>query len=265
MSLRRLAPAALAAAGLALLAAPGADARTARLGDRALERGDRGADVRELQRTLRRLGLRTAVDGAYGRQTASRVRSYERRVRIARDGRVSTGQARGMRKRAGLPFAGDPAAAQRAPAESRRAAVEGGVFPVQGQVRWGDGFGERGGRHQGIDLMADCGTPLVSPVAGRVVNVKTHSNAGHYVVIRSATTGEEHVLMHLARRSSVPQGTDVAAGQQVGEVGRTGNASACHLHFEIWTAPGWYRGGDPRDPEPDLRAWRAAARPPSPA
>jgi murein DD-endopeptidase MepM/ murein hydrolase activator NlpD len=32
-------------------------------------------------------------------------------------------------------------------------------------------------------------------------------------------------------------------------------ASACHLHFELWTAPGWYSGGQPIDPLPSLQAW----------
>ncbi|HYF27705.1 MAG TPA: M23 family metallopeptidase [Baekduia sp.] len=256
------AAAALAAAGLGLLPAPPAPAASggARLGDRPLERGDRGPDVRELQRTLRRLRLRTAVDGAYGRHTATQVRRYERRHRIRVDGEVSPGQARGLRKRAGLPFAGRPG--RRAPAARRSAgagAPPGPHFPVRGEATWGDGFGTRGGRHQGIDLLADCGTTLVAPVAGTVVNVKRHDAAGHYLVVRDAATGEEHVLMHLARPPLVAKGDEVAAGQRVGEVGRTGNASACHLHFEIWTAPGWYRGGDPRDPEPDLRRWAAPA------
>jgi murein DD-endopeptidase MepM/ murein hydrolase activator NlpD len=38
-------------------------------------------------------------------------------------------------------------------------------------------------------------------------------------------------------------------------VGDTGDASACHLHFEIWTAPGWYDGGHVIDPLASLQAW----------
>jgi murein DD-endopeptidase MepM/ murein hydrolase activator NlpD len=37
----------------------------------------------------------------------------------------------------------------------------------------------------------------------------------------------------------------------------TGDATACHLHFEIWTAPGWYEGGSPIDPLPYLEKWDA--------
>jgi murein DD-endopeptidase MepM/ murein hydrolase activator NlpD len=38
-------------------------------------------------------------------------------------------------------------------------------------------------------------------------------------------------------------------------VGDSGNAQGCHLHFELWGAPGWYDGGDPFDPLPALQAW----------
>jgi murein DD-endopeptidase MepM/ murein hydrolase activator NlpD len=36
-----------------------------------------------------------------------------------------------------------------------------------------------------------------------------------------------------------------------------GRASGCHLHFEMWTAPGWYQGGDVFDPLPELTRWDA--------
>ena len=61
--------------------------------------------------------------------------------------------------------------------------------------------------------------------------------------------------MHLRERASVRKGQRVAAGDLLGRVGDTGNASACHLHFEVWSNPGYYQGGHPLDPEPFLRGW----------
>ena len=61
--------------------------------------------------------------------------------------------------------------------------------------------------------------------------------------------------MHMREAPLVATGDAVTAGQALGNVGDTGRADGCHLHFEIWTAPGWYRGGSPIDPLPELRSW----------
>ena len=103
MRARLLPCAALAAlfCGASLLASPpDADARFLRFGDRALEEGDRGRDVRVLQRWLTRVGVQTKVDGQFGRRTRRSVRRYERRLDMKVDGRVSRVQARGLRTRA---------------------------------------------------------------------------------------------------------------------------------------------------------------------
>ena len=61
--------------------------------------------------------------------------------------------------------------------------------------------------------------------------------------------------MHLRAPALVDAGDRVRTGQLLGYVGRTGDATACHLHFEMWTAPGWYDGGHAFDPLPSLMAW----------
>jgi len=133
------------------------------------------------------------------------------------------------------------------------------VFPIDGKHDLGpstaSNFG--GGRgHQGQDMFAACGTPLVAARAGRVQFAATQSRAGNYVVLQSPD-GQSYAYMHMRDRALVSKGEVVYAGQPVGYVGETGRASGCHLHFELWTAPGWYEGGKAVDPVPDLRRWIA--------
>lgn len=127
------------------------------------------------------------------------------------------------------------------------------VFPVRGAHTFGGRFGApRGGRaHEGQDVMASCGTPLVAAAGGVVSHNTFHGLAGNYVVIDGP--GFDYVYMHLSVRSPLAVGTPVRAGAPVGTVGATGNARGCHLHFEVWTDPGYRKGGQAIDPLPLLR------------
>jgi murein DD-endopeptidase MepM/ murein hydrolase activator NlpD len=134
-------------------------------------------------------------------------------------------------------------------------------FPVRGphgygeyQARFGGGRG-----HQGQDVFAACGTPLVAARGGTVKFKQYHSRAGYYLVIDGARTGVDYAYMHLREPALVDKGDRVRTGQPIGYVGDTGDASACHLHFEMWTSPGWYSGGSPFDPLPGLLAWDKAS------
>jgi murein DD-endopeptidase MepM/ murein hydrolase activator NlpD len=130
-----------------------------------------------------------------------------------------------------------------------------GVFPIAGRHSYGtetNHFG--GGRgHQGEDVFAKCGTPLVAVYDATVQHKAFQSRAGNYVVLQTAD-GASYAYMHLQSPSSLRKGDVVTAGEPVGKVGDTGRASGCHLHFEQWTAPGWYEGGSPVDPLPLLKS-----------
>jgi murein DD-endopeptidase MepM/ murein hydrolase activator NlpD len=104
-----------------------------------------------------------------------------------------------------------------------------------------------------------CGTPLVAARGGRVKFAGSQSRAGNYIVIDGDKTGRDYAYMHLRDPALLRTGDRVATGQLIGYVGKTGDATACHLHFEIWTAPGWYSGGRPVDPLATLQSWDQAA------
>ena len=145
------------------------------------------------------------------------------------------------------------------------AATTDGVFPIAGPWSLGGDdarFGaERAGHvHQGQDLTAPEGTPLVAPLAASVYWIAfQRGGAGQYVVLRGVD-GLDYVFMHLVKGSvTVAEGDALAAGEQFGQVGSTGSSSGPHLHFEIWP-DGWYssKASAPIDPLPQLQAWAAA-------
>ena len=136
------------------------------------------------------------------------------------------------------------------------------AFPIRGAFSFGGkdsrfGAGRPGHIHQGQDMSAALGTPVVAPWAGTIEVVRYQAGgAGYYIVLDGDGEDRDYVFMHLRKGSTLVQvGDAVAKGQPLAEVGSTGSSSGPHLHFEIWIDGGWYTGGRPVDPLPFLQAW----------
>ena len=132
------------------------------------------------------------------------------------------------------------------------------VFPVRGAHEYWAGFGDGRG-HQGADVGAACGTPLVSIAAGTLTKSAYHPRAGNYLVIDLARSTQDIAYMHMTEPTTLRVGSKLSAGQVVGYVGDTGNASGCHLHFELWEGE-YYGGGAPIDPMPFLKSLEPRAK-----
>ena len=158
------------------------------------------------------------------------------------------------------PTAPRPTAPSRATSDRDSFDLYDNIFPVRGRHDFGGagahfGAGRAGHSHQGQDVMAKCGTRMVAARGGRIKFKQYHAAAGHYIVIDGDGTDVDYVYMHLDQPSPFGEGDRVYTGQTIGAVGDSGNAQGCHLHFELWGAPGWYDGGKPFDPFPSLQAW----------
>ncbi|THU32067.1 M23 family metallopeptidase [Niastella caeni] len=95
------------------------------------------------------------------------------------------------------------------------------------------------GYHTGDDYAAPAGKPVVAVLGGTIAWSNNNGGAyGRWIGLR-ATNGRDYVYCHLSVRS-VSTGATVVAGQKIGEVGRTGNATGPHLHFEDRPRGGGY-------------------------
>lgn len=135
----------------------------------------------------------------------------------------------------------------------------GYVLPVEGRV--GDSLivGSGGsmsrsmGGHSGLDISAPQGTPVRSAAAGTVVSMNASGGAyGLHVVVKHAE-GVFTLYAHLSA-ITVSMGESVAAGQQIGNVGSTGNSGGPHLHFEVRSDPTAFNSGVFSNPLTWLRA-----------
>ena len=144
-------------------------------------------------------------------------------------------------------------------------AVAGFVFPVVGDVGFIDSFGAPRNVgtsyehwHEGTDVMAPAGTPVVAVEDGVVTRARPNRLGGNAIRLTGAS-GHGYYYAHLAAYApGVVAGLPVQAGQLLGWVGDTGDAKggAPHLHFEV------HRPGSDEavNPFPLLRvAWEALA------
>lgn len=123
-----------------------------------------------------------------------------------------------------------PAEPAPAPPGSPEPGFETFFWPVNGTIN--SGFGPRGSSfHDGIDIAAPEGTPILAIEAGEVIYSDQLRGYGNMVIVRHAG-GIVSVYAH-NEANLVREGQTVARGEVVARVGSTGRVSGPHLHFEI--------------------------------
>ena len=153
-----------------------------------------------------------------------------------------------------------PKARRRKPPSRTRALLTntGFVFPVYGKHNYSDTFGAfraDTGHHEGNDIFATAGTPVVAVCDGSLNRVGTLPISGNRLWVKCTEAGDSFFYAHLsAFATDTRSGLQVKAGQVVGFVGSTGDAEQTppHLHFEVHP-----RDGKAVDPYPFLKAWES--------
>lgn len=156
------------------------------------------------------------------------------------------------------------------------------AFPVQGKASYGRTHHD----YPASDIIAACGLTAVSPVDGTVLEVArtdTWTAKANDGATRGGLSvsilGGDGVRYYMSHFSAIDQGIDagtvVRAGQPVAKIGRTGDASACHIHFGLspacqktgdwWTRRGviwpWsyldaWKAGTAKSPVADIDKWQ---------
>ncbi len=239
---------------------PGASAHAAAGGASAPEPEGSGASGGASYGTLQQLEAEKAAKqrAAAEKRAAARRAAARKRARALARARAKVRKRRAAAKRRAAKRKPKPAPVVPAPTPTsdHTFPVGGNVFSLGGKdSRFG--AGRPGHIHQGQDVSAPSGTPVLAPWPGIVEAVKYQaSGAGYYIVLDGDLEDRDYVFMHLLKGSTtVKVGDRVARGEQIAQVGSTGASSGPHLHFEIWVGGGWYTGGQPVDPYPFLQAW----------
>jgi murein DD-endopeptidase MepM/ murein hydrolase activator NlpD len=144
--------------------------------------------------------------------------------------------------------------------------TKGPYHPVVGEVGYAEaaakfGAPRSGRKHEGQDIFAKPGTPLVAVRDGVVVDGGGGGSfysggGGNTLVIYSPIDDRSYVYLHMLKPAKVVKGESVKAGQLVGQLGCTGSCDGPHLHFEIRQGRAVF-GPQKKavDPLPLLRQW----------
>lgn len=222
-------------------------------GERALARV-RDERVRVLALVAER---RQRLADARGELRAALVARRARLARLAAAKRAREQELQKARARAAAQRAGDQDEAG-PPAQGLAPVTLGGsggpVFPLAGPTTFSDDWlAPRGSRfHEGIDLFAPRGTPVVAVYDGTLFRVGYSGISGNRLWLRSGD-GTEYFYAHLdGFAPAAREGATVRAGTVLGYNGDTGDArgTPTHVHFEIH--PG---GGGPIRPYPIVSSW----------
>jgi murein DD-endopeptidase MepM/ murein hydrolase activator NlpD len=170
---------------------------------------------------------------------------------------------RGSASLAGASLSAAQELKQETPSSLAITSNAGPFHPVRmrGPMDYGDSGAQFGAAraahsHEGQDIMADPGTPLVAVRDAVVIKTGNDGGRGNYVALYNPSEDQTYVYFHLLRPSQLNPGDEVPAGAEVGAMGCTGSCYGTHLHFEV-------RSGDsieakPVDPLPMLRRWPQA-------
>jgi murein DD-endopeptidase MepM/ murein hydrolase activator NlpD len=115
------------------------------------------------------------------------------------------------------------------------------IWPVSGEIS--SAFGRRGWRsHTGVDIRAPKGTEIAASADGVVVFAGWKGDYGKLIEVKHDSIDMTTIYAH-CHTMDVKEGSRVKAGEIIGTVGRTGNATGPHLHFEVRNVE-----GEPVDP-----------------
>jgi len=130
------------------------------------------------------------------------------------------------------------------------------VFPIKAAPDYGAGdagFGasRSGHSHEGQDVFAPAGTPLVATGGGVILEEGNDGGRGNYIALYNPERRQTYMYLHMQNPSPLSPGRRVDAGDRIGRVGCTGSCWGDHLHFEVRLGRG--STARPVDPLPYLR------------